>query len=106
MKSLSPELCYQLIKLEERAGTDISSLIEESLRAHPKSGELWSLAIEHEPLSKRKAKSIDALEKCENNVNVVNSIAMIYWLSRFHEKTRSWFERSLKLDPKVGDTWA
>lgn len=94
-----------MIKMEERAGTEIISMLEEALREYPKNGELWSMSIEKEPLSKRKAKSYIALQKCENNIFVVNSIALIYWLSKSPEKCRSWFERSVTLNPKNGDSW-
>jgi pre-mRNA-processing factor 6 len=106
LDKLSEELYYEKIKLEERAGNDISPFIEEALRIYPKSGLLWTIAIENEGLLKRKAKALAALEKCEHSVYVINSIALIYWITKSTEKAKFWFERSLKVDSKNGDTWA
>lgn len=71
----------------------------------PNSGELWSLAVENEPKRTRKAKIVDAMKKGENNPYVVLSIAKIFWKEKKIEKARKWLERSLALDPNIGDTW-
>lgn len=106
MPNLSENLYYEKIKFEERAGNDITPFIEEALRIYTKSGILWTLSIEDTGLLKRKAKALTALEKCEHSVHVINSIALIYWITKSTEKAKFWFERSLKVDPKIGDTWA
>jgi len=84
----------------------VTQLIEEGLKKYPTSGELWAMSIEQEPLAKRKAKSYTALEKCDNNIHVINTISRIFMLQKMHEKASAWMERSLLIEPKFGDTWA
>lgn len=104
--NLTEELWYEKIMLEERAGNEVIPFIEEALKIYPKSGLIWTLSIHNEIFSKRKAKALTALEKCEHSVHVINAIALVYWITKFQEKASFWFERSLKIDPKNGDTYA
>lgn len=106
--SLPEILLLKAIMLEMDAGNPViaSNLILKGIQKYPKSGKLWAMAIETEPLSKRKAKSMAALDKCENSVEIVNAIARIFFIQKMPEKTSSWIERSLLIDPKNGDTWA
>ncbi len=72
----------------------------------PKAGELWALAIEYEKKRTRKAKIVDAMKKCENDPWVVLSIAKLFWKDKKLTKARDWMERSLALNPNIGDSWA
>ena len=61
--------------------SDVSTvwLADTELRADdaidcPKSGLLWSEAIRQEPRAQRKAKSVDALKKCENDPIVIATV--------------------------------
>jgi len=59
-----------------------------------------------EPRPQRKARSVDALKKCDNDANVVLAVARLFWADRIIDKARNWFNRAVKLDPDNGDAWA
>ena len=67
---------------------------------------IWALAVEQEKKRTRKAKIVDAMKKGENDPLIVLSIAKIFWREKKMDKARKWLERSLALDPTIGDTWA
>lgn len=46
------------------------------------------------------------MKKGENDPYIVLSIAKIFWKERKYDHARKWLERSLALDPNIGDTWA
>jgi pre-mRNA-processing factor 6 len=68
-----PELWYEAIRLEMGAKNESSAktLLAKALQECPTSGILWSEAIFLERRSQPKAKSTDALRKCDHDVNVV-----------------------------------
>jgi pre-mRNA-processing factor 6 len=45
------------------------------LQECPTSGILWAEAIEMEPAPQQKAKSVDALKRCDNDPNVIIAVA-------------------------------
>jgi pre-mRNA-processing factor 6 len=53
-----------------------------------------------------KTKCLDALQRCENNALVLNTVARYFCSERKISKARSWFTRTVKLDPDFGDAWA
>jgi pre-mRNA-processing factor 6 len=101
------EMWLQMIRMEQRAGSTatVKYMISAALKECQNNGELWALAIELETKSRRKAKSVDALAKCENDVYVVLSVMKLFWQERKKEKTRSWLERAVHFSPTHGDSW-
>ena len=53
-----------------------------------------------------KTKTLDALHRCENNALVLLAVARFFVSERKVPKARSWFIRTVKLDPDLGDAWA
>jgi pre-mRNA-processing factor 6 len=49
---------------------------------------------------------VDALKKCENDAEVVLTVARLFWSERNIDKARTWFQRALKLDADRGDAYA
>ncbi|CRK89858.1 CLUMA_CG003476, isoform A [Clunio marinus] len=66
-------LWLEAIRIEIRAGNKemANTLLARALQECPTAGELWSEAIFLENRPQRKAKSVDALKKCEHNPNVL-----------------------------------
>ena len=81
-------------------------MLAKALQENPTSGELWSIAIELESKSTRKAKIVDALKQCDNDPLVIVSVAKLFWKDKKYEKAKKWFERGIALDPNNGDIWA
>lgn len=104
----NPELWLEAVRLEFRAGLkEISSkLMAKALQECPNSGILWSEAIFLEPRAARKTKSVDALKKCEHDPHVLLAVSKLFWSERKLQKAREWFNRTLKIDPDLGDAWA
>ena len=59
-----------------------------------------------EPRPKQKAKSVDALRRCDNDPHVLVAVAKIFWADRKVDKARSWFNRAVAINPDLGDAWA
>ncbi len=70
------------------------------------SGRLWAEAIFIEQRHGRKTKSVDALKKCEHDPHVLLAVAKLMWTEGKASKTRSWFQRAVKVDSDFGDAWA
>lgn len=51
-------------------------------------------------------KGIDALKCCEHDSQVLLSVSKLFWSERKIQKARDWFNRTVKLDPDLGDAWA
>jgi pre-mRNA-processing factor 6 len=104
----SDELYLESIHVETRAGNAAmaKALLAKSLQTCSSSGILWSQAILLKTRPQRKARSADALKKCENDPVVVQTIARLFWSERKTDKARNWFSRAAKTDPDLGDTWA
>lgn len=104
----SDELYLESVLSEIRAGNMAmaKALLSKSLQICPNSGLLWSQAILMETRPQRKARSADALKKCENDPLVVLTIARLFWEERKLDKARNWFSRAVKTDPDLGDSWA
>lgn len=98
---------YTIIKLEERAADQkiVKALLAEAVKECPKSGELWALMVESQPRATRIRSLLNATETCNNDPYLMNVGARIFWLDLKKEKAVTWFERSLMVNPSLGDTW-
>ncbi|EGF80860.1 hypothetical protein BATDEDRAFT_29905 [Batrachochytrium dendrobatidis JAM81] len=107
MNAKVPEFWCEAIRVEVRAGNApmAKALLAKSLQDCPTSGLLWSEAILMEARPQRKARSADALKKCENDPMVVATIARLFWAERKLDKARNWFNRAVKTNPDLGDSW-
>lgn len=54
----------------------------------------------------RKTKSLDALKKCEHDPHVLLAVSKLFWTEHKFAKCREWFNRTVKIDPDMGDAWA
>ncbi|KAJ1332152.1 hypothetical protein BSLG_008969 [Batrachochytrium salamandrivorans] len=108
MNAKVPEFWCEAIRVEVRAGNDAMAraLLAKALQDCSSSGLLWSEAILLENRPQRKARSADALKKCENDPLVVATIARLFWAERKIDKVRNWFNRAVKTNPDLGDSWA
>ena len=82
------------------------SLMAKALQECPTSGRLWAQYIRMASRPQKKARSVDALKRCNNDASVVTAVAMLFWSERKIDKARSWFNRAVKLAPDNGDIWA
>jgi pre-mRNA-processing factor 6 len=101
-------LWHKAVQVEVKAGNDkiASQLLAKGISDCPKSGLLWAQAIAMEPRAQRKAKSVDALKRCENDPIVIATVAKLFWDDRKLEKARAWFNRAVTLNTDYGDNWA
>lgn len=103
------ELWLETIRLEvaQEGGKKLASTrLAQALQECPSSGILWSEAILLEPRQQRKAKSVDAIKSCENDPFVICTVARLFHADRKLEKSRTWFNRAVTLNPDFGDAWA
>lgn len=49
---------------------------------------------------------MDALKKCEHDPYVLLAVSKLFWSERKTNKCREWFQRTLKIEPDLGDAWA
>ena len=82
------------------------ALMSKGLQECPGSGVLWAEAVSMAPRPQRKSKSVDALKRCDNDPRIIASIANLFWSDRKVDKARSWFNRSVTIEPDIGDHWA
>ena len=103
----NPQLWLEAIRLEAKAGLkDISAtLLAKSLQDCPNSGLLWAETIFMAERPQRKSKSVDALKKCEHDPHVLLAVSKLFWTERKTQKCREWFNRTVKIDPDLGDAW-
>ena len=103
----SAELWLEAVRLEERVGNRevAMAVMSRGLQKCPNSGVLWAEAIFLEARPQRKTKCVDALRKCEHDVNVILAVAKLFWTERKIGKAREWFQKAIKVDPDVGDVW-
>ncbi|KAJ3172571.1 hypothetical protein HDU88_005899 [Geranomyces variabilis] len=108
MNPKTPELWCEAVRVETRSGNTpmAKALMAKALQECPSSGLLWSEAILMEARPHRKARSADALKKCDNDPLVVITVARLFWAERKIDKARSWFARAVKTNPDLGDSWA
>mmetsp|Transcript_36225 Transcript_36225/g.78154 ORF Transcript_36225/g.78154 Transcript_36225/m.78154 type:complete len:592 (-) Transcript_36225:57-1832(-) len=104
----NPELWLEAIRLERRAGNEklAVSLMARALQECPTSGLLLAENISTSPRVEQKSKSADAIKRRPDDPRVIAAVAALFASERKHEKARKWYERAVKLDPDVGDSWA
>ncbi|EMR11238.1 hypothetical protein PNEG_00827 [Pneumocystis murina B123] len=104
----TPELWVESIKLELRTNNinQAKSNIAKALQECPTSGLVWSEAVWIESRSQRKTRCADALRKCEDDPYILTTVARMMWNERKIAKAKIWFQRAIKSNPNVGDTWA
>lgn len=103
-----PELWLEAVRIETRGGRKdfARTLMAKAMQECPTSGILWAEAIFMESRPQRKTKSVDALKRCEHDCHVLLAVARLFWSERKINKSREWFNRAVKLDPDLGDSWA
>ncbi|KAH8364181.1 hypothetical protein KR084_003469 [Drosophila pseudotakahashii] len=101
-------LWLEAIRVELRAGLKeiASTMMARALQECPNAGELWAEAIFMETKPQRKTKSVDALKKCEHDPHVLLAVSKLFWSEHKFSKCRDWFNRTVKIDPDLGDAWA
>ncbi|XP_070533546.1 pre-mRNA-processing factor 6-like [Ptychodera flava] len=103
-----PDLWLEAVRVEERGGNKsiAQATMARAMQDTPNSGILWAEAIFMEARPQRKTKSVDALKRCEHDPNVLLAVSKLFWTERKLTKTREWFNRTVKIEPDLGDAWA
>jgi pre-mRNA-processing factor 6 len=103
-----PEIWIASLRVERRDKNlkMAQNFLAKALQECPNSGILWAEAIEMETPPQRKARSVDALKKCDNDPHVMVTVAKVFWADGKIDKTRSWLNRAVTLNPDLGDAWA
>eukprot|EP01006_Ploeotia_vitrea_P053379 TRINITY_DN67781_c5_g4_i1.p1 TRINITY_DN67781_c5_g4~~TRINITY_DN67781_c5_g4_i1.p1 ORF type:complete len:953 (+),score=126.03 TRINITY_DN67781_c5_g4_i1:56-2914(+) len=103
-----PLLWLHSIRMEHRSGNEklAKMHLSKALQEFPSSGLIWAEAIEMEPAATKKAKSVQAIKRCDKDARVICAVAKLFWAERKFDKTRSWFGRAVALDSDLGDAWA
>ncbi|PIC30868.1 hypothetical protein B9Z55_021964 [Caenorhabditis nigoni] len=102
------DLWLESVRFEMRVGCPemAKERMSRALQECEGSGKLWAEAIWMEGPHGRRAKSIDALKKCEHNPHVLIAAARLFWSERKIKKARDWFLKAVNLDPDNGDAFA
>lgn len=66
---------------------------------------MWALKIEIEPAATRKAQSLAALDKVDNNSDLFIALAKIFWTERKAEKVKKWLKNAIAINKDNGDAW-
>ncbi|KAL3184787.1 hypothetical protein MRX96_005887 [Rhipicephalus microplus] len=103
----SADLWLEAVRIEVRAGFKeiAQNLMAKAMQDCPASGILWAEAIFMEPRPQRKTKSVDALKRCEHDAHVLLG-CQLFWTERKTNKVREWLNRTVKIEPDLGDAWA
>jgi pre-mRNA-processing factor 6 len=105
----SAELWTESVRVERRANNigQAKVLMAKALQECPTSGLLWSESIWYlEPRAQRKARSLEAIKKVDNDPVLFITVARIFWGERRLEKAMTWFEKAIVSDSDHGDGWA
>ncbi|EAW13799.1 U4/U6-U5 snRNP complex subunit PRP6 [Aspergillus clavatus NRRL 1] len=105
----SAELWTESVRVERRANNigQAKVLMAKALQEVPNSGLLWSESIWYlEPRAQRKARSLEAIKKVDNDPTLFITVARIFWGERRLEKAMTWFEKAIVSDSDLGDGWA
>ncbi|KAF1755291.1 hypothetical protein GCK72_021860 [Caenorhabditis remanei] len=102
------DLWLESVRFEQRVGCPemAKERMSRALQECEGSGKLWAEAIWMEGPHGRRAKSIDALKKCEHNPHVLIAAARLFWSERKIKKARDWFQKAVNLDTDNGDGFA
>ncbi|XP_014780302.1 pre-mRNA-processing factor 6 [Octopus bimaculoides] len=106
--SHSPDLWLEAIRVENRASLKniAQTLMAKAKQDCTSAGILWAESIFMEPRPQRKTNSVDALKRCEHDPHVLLAVSKLFWTERRITKAREWFNRTVKIDPDLGDAWA
>ncbi|CAG7999689.1 unnamed protein product [Penicillium salamii] len=105
----SPELWTESVRVERRAKniTQAKTMMARAIQEVPSSGLLWTESIWFlEPRASRKARSLEAMKKCENDAVLFIAIGRIFWSERRLDKAMTWFEKAIVSNSDYGDGWA
>lgn len=104
----NPELWIMAIDIELRTNNKklAENLLAKALQECPNSGMLWAKAIEMESRPQKKARSVDALRRCDNDPYVVTAVANLMLMDGKYDKARTWFNRAVTINSDYGDAWA
>ncbi|XP_026191354.1 pre-mRNA-processing factor 6 [Cyclospora cayetanensis] len=104
----SPELWLSLVQVEIEAGNKevAQHVAAKAIQTCPNAGIIWAEAIFLEEENAQTHKAVDALTKCENDAHVIHAVARLFWRDQKIVKARKWLNRSVTLDPSLGDAWA
>ena len=103
----NPELWVQAIRLERRSKNDklAMTLMAKAIQECPNSGILRAEAIMTAPRPEQKSKCAEAIKRCPDDPIVITAVATLFATERKYEKARKWLERSVALNPDIGDSW-
>eukprot|EP01128_Nolandella_sp_AFSM9_P000177 TRINITY_DN1035_c0_g1_i1.p1 TRINITY_DN1035_c0_g1~~TRINITY_DN1035_c0_g1_i1.p1 ORF type:complete len:911 (-),score=212.39 TRINITY_DN1035_c0_g1_i1:135-2867(-) len=104
----NPLLWLEAIRNEFRNGESriAFNMMAKALQDCPTSGLLWAEAIKMESRAAKKARSVDALKRCDQDPHVILSVAQLFHQNRTIEKARLWYHRCVSDHPTFGDAWA
>lgn len=104
----SVDLLLALIRFDKatRYKNNCSKMIKYALERFPTSGKLLGELTFMEDRPKRKTMISNAFEKCPNDSYVMLAASKYFFSVGKVEKSREWFERTVKLHPNFGDAWA
>ena len=104
-----PGLWTESVRVERRANNIAQArvLMARAMQEVPTSGLLWSESIWYlEPRAQRKARSLEAIKKVDNDPMLFITVARIFWGERRLEKAMTWFEKAIVSNSDLGDAWA
>ena len=78
------DLWLAAIRLEQRAknGKAADAAMAKALQECPASGQLWAEAVAMAPRPARRARSVDALKRCNDDPHIIAAIAQLAWHDR------------------------
>lgn len=93
------------LEIKEQNTQIAQNLCSQSLQKFPKSGLLWSLAIQLETPNTRKSKSQDALKNASSSPWVLLEIAKLFQDKNKPVEHRKFIMKALEIEPDNGDVW-
>jgi len=88
------------------AGNAADSLMARALQDCPTSGLLLSEQIRHASRVEQKRKATLAIQRNPDSPLIISAVATLFASDRKTTKARKWYERSVVLNPDLGDAWA
>ncbi len=79
--------------------------LAKALQECPNSSVLWSEVLITCPKVQRRSKVMEALKRCDQDALVIMTTARLFEQSGRIRKAKKWYERSLSINPKLGDTY-
>ncbi|GBG24911.1 Pre-mRNA-processing factor 6 [Hondaea fermentalgiana] len=102
-----PALWLEAIRLETEQGQHgmAEALKAKAVQACPKAGVLWAYLILTAPRPEQRAKSADAMERCENDAHVFCALGRLFASRNKVPTARKWFEAAVTANDDFGDAW-